>query len=107
MKLTKTLLVAPLIAGALMTSSFAAADNSDDVSYSVGYEMGNNLKTQLAQGNVETDNAELISGLKDGIAKKKAKLDEKQMQAAMMAFQKQAMEAQQQAQKDAQAKKAS
>jgi FKBP-type peptidyl-prolyl cis-trans isomerase len=98
MKFTKTLLVAPLIAGALITSSFAAADSNDDVSYSVGYEMGSNLKAQLAQGNVETDNAELISGLKDGIADKKAKLDDKQMQSAMMEFQKQAMAAQQKAQ---------
>ncbi|MDE5031903.1 phage infection protein, partial [Francisella tularensis subsp. holarctica] len=37
MKLTKTLFIEPLVAGALITSCFAAADNPDDVSYSVGY----------------------------------------------------------------------
>lgn len=46
MKLTKTLLLAPLVAGALITSCFAAADSQDDISYSVGYTMGQTLKTK-------------------------------------------------------------
>ncbi|MDE4980195.1 phage infection protein, partial [Francisella tularensis subsp. holarctica] len=40
MKLTKTLFIEPLVAGALITSCFAAADNKYDVIYSVCYTMG-------------------------------------------------------------------
>lgn len=93
MKLTKTLLVAPLVAGALITSSFAA-DNKNDVSYSVGYTMGKTLEAQMTQGNISTDNDQMIGGLKDGITGKDAKLTPDQMQSAMTEFQKQAMAAQ-------------
>jgi len=98
MKFTKTLLVAPLIAGALITSSFAADTNKDDVSYSVGYTMGKTLETQMDQGNISVDNSEMVGGLKDGIESKDAKLTPDQMQSAMTAFQKQAMAAQKNAQ---------
>lgn len=94
MKLTKTLLVAPLVAGALIGSAFAANDSKNDVSYSVGYTMGQTLKSQMDQGNISTDNKQMVSGLKDGISEKKSKLTDKQMQSAMMDFQKQAMAAQ-------------
>lgn len=94
MKLTKTLLVAPLVAGALIGSAFAANDSKDDVSYSVGYTMGQTLKTQMDQGNISTDSTEMVNGLKDGINEKKSKLTDEQMQNAMMEFQKQAMAAQ-------------
>lgn len=97
MKLTKTLLVAPLIAGALMTSSFAA-DNKDDVSYSVGYTMGKTLQDQMTQGKISMDNDQMIDGLKDGIKGDEAKLSSEQMQTAMTEFQKQAMAAQKDAQ---------
>ncbi len=94
MKFTKTLLVAPLFAGALITSSFAADTNKDDLSYSVGYTMGKTLETQMDQGNIATDNSEMIGGLKDGIEGKDARLTPDQMQSAMTEFQKQAMAAQ-------------
>ncbi|MED7819915.1 MULTISPECIES: FKBP-type peptidyl-prolyl cis-trans isomerase N-terminal domain-containing protein [unclassified Francisella] len=89
MKLTKTLLIAPLVAGALISTSFAA-DNKSDISYSVGYTMGKTLQAQMQQGNVSADNNQLIDGLKDGIDAKKPKLTPEQMQNAMLEFQKQA-----------------
>ncbi|MGQ4005573.1 FKBP-type peptidyl-prolyl cis-trans isomerase N-terminal domain-containing protein [Francisellaceae bacterium CB300] len=98
MKFTKTLLLAPLVAGALITSSFAADANKDDVSYSVGYTMGKTLEAQMEQGNITTDNSEMVGGLKDGIEGKDAKLTPDQMQSAMTEFQKQAMAAQKNAQ---------
>ena len=94
MKFTKTLLVAPLIAGALITSSFAATDNKNDVSYSVGYTMGKTLETQMNEGNITADNNEMISGLKDGIEGDDAKLTPDQMKNAMTEFQKQVIAAQ-------------
>ena len=94
MKLTKTLLLTPLVAGALITSCFAAADSQDDISYSVGYTMGQTLKNQMDQSNLSTDNQEMADGLKDGINGKKSKLTPSQMQNAMIEFQKQAMAAQ-------------
>ncbi|MED7787802.1 FKBP-type peptidyl-prolyl cis-trans isomerase N-terminal domain-containing protein [Francisella sp. 19X1-34] len=94
MKLTKTLLVAPLVAGALISSSFAATDTKSNISYSVGYTMAKTLQAQMQQNNVTADNQQIIDGLKDGINAKKPKLTPQQMQSAMMAFQKQAMAAQ-------------
>ncbi|MFV9972947.1 MAG: FKBP-type peptidyl-prolyl cis-trans isomerase N-terminal domain-containing protein [Francisella endosymbiont of Hyalomma asiaticum] len=95
MKLTKTLLIAPLVAGALITTCFAVTlDIQDDVSYSVGYTMGQTLKNQMDQNNISTDNQEMVDGLKDGINGKKSKLTPDQMQNAMIEFQKQAMAAQ-------------
>ncbi|APC91645.1 MULTISPECIES: infectivity potentiator lipoprotein FipA [Francisella] len=94
MKLAKTLLIAPLVAGTLITSCFAAADSQDDVSYSVGYTMGQTLKNQMDQNNIATDNQEMVDGLKDGIIGKQSKLTPDQMQNAMIEFQKQAMAAQ-------------
>ncbi|WP_150468298.1 FKBP-type peptidyl-prolyl cis-trans isomerase N-terminal domain-containing protein [Francisella sp. SYW-9] len=94
MKLTKTLLVAPLVAGALISSSFAATDTKSNISYSVGYTMGKTLQAQMQQNNVTADNQQVIDGLKDGINSKKPKLTPEQMQTAMMDFQKQAMAAQ-------------
>ena len=94
MKLAKTLLVAPLVAGTLIGSAFAANDSNDDVSYSVGYTMGQTLKNQMDQSNISTDNTEMVNGLKDGVNEKKSKLTDEQMQQAMMDFQKQAIAAQ-------------
>lgn len=94
MKLTKTLLVAPLVAGALIGTSFAATDTKSNISYSVGYTMGKTLKAQMQQNNVSADDAQVVDGLKDGINSKKPKLTPEQMQTAMMEFQKQAMAAQ-------------
>lgn len=98
MKLTKTLLVAPLVAGALIGTTFAANDSKDDVSYSVGYTMGQTLKNQMDQKNISTDNTEMVNGLKDGMNGKDSKLTPEQMQNSMMTFQKQAMAAQKDAQ---------
>ncbi|ASG67779.1 hypothetical protein fh0823_09240 [Francisella halioticida] len=98
MKLTKTLLIAPLVAGALISTSFAATDTKSDISYSVGYTMGETLKAQMQQNNVSADNGQVIDGLKDGIDSKKPKLTPEQMQTAMMDFQKQAIAAQKKAQ---------
>lgn len=98
MKLTKTLLIAPLVAGALITTSFAANDSKDDVSYSIGYTMGQTLKNQMDQNNISMDNAEMVNGLKDGIGGSDSKLTQEQMQKAMMDFQKQAVAAQKNAQ---------
>jgi FKBP-type peptidyl-prolyl cis-trans isomerase len=97
MKFTKTLLVAPLLAGALIGTSFAAGDSVNDTSYSVGYTMGQTLKSQMAQSNITTDNEQMINGLKDGIGGKKSSLSQEQMQNAMIEFQKQAMAAQKKA----------
>lgn len=94
MKLTKTLLIAPLVAGSLIGGAFAAADNQDDLSYSVGYTMGQALKTQMDQNNITTDNQEVVSGLTDGISGSKSKLTPDQMQNAMLQFQQQAVAAQ-------------
>ncbi|QIW10312.1 FKBP-type peptidyl-prolyl cis-trans isomerase N-terminal domain-containing protein [Francisella sp. LA112445] len=94
MKLTKTLLVAPLVAGALISSSFAATDTKSNISYSVGYTMGKTLQAQMQQNNVTADSQQVVDGLKDGINAKKPKLTPEQMQTAMMDFQKQAMAAQ-------------
>ena len=98
MKFTKTLLIAPLVAGTLLTSSFAADTNKDDISYSVGYTMGKTLENQMTQVNITTDNDEMIGGLKDGLEGKDAKLTPVQMQNAMKEFQKQAIAAQKNAQ---------
>jgi FKBP-type peptidyl-prolyl cis-trans isomerase len=98
MKLAKTLILAPLVAGALIGTTFAAADTKDDVSYSVGYTMGKTLQAQMSQNNISADNTEMVSGLKDGITGKKAKLTPEQMQNSMVEFQKQAMATQKAAQ---------
>ncbi|QIV95950.1 hypothetical protein E4K63_03540 [Allofrancisella inopinata] len=90
MKLAKTLIIAPILAGALVGSSFAA-DNKDDISYSVGYSMGKTLQTQMAQSNISADNEQIVNGLKDGILGKDARLTPEQMQNAMVEFQKQAI----------------
>ncbi|MFV9931020.1 MAG: FKBP-type peptidyl-prolyl cis-trans isomerase N-terminal domain-containing protein [Francisella endosymbiont of Hyalomma asiaticum] len=95
MKLAKTLLIASLVAGALITTCFAVTpDIQDDVSYSVGYTMGQTLKNQMDQNNISTDNQEMFDGLKDGINGKKSKLTPAQVQNAIIEFQKQAMAAQ-------------
>jgi len=94
MKLTKTLFLAPLVASSLIGGAFAAADNQDDLSYAVGYTMGQALKTQMDQNNITTDNQEVVSGLTDGISGSKSKLTPDQMQNAMLQFQQQAVAAQ-------------
>lgn len=74
MKLTKTLLVAPLVAGALISSSFAATDTKSNISYSVGYTMGKTLQAQMQQNNVTADSQQVVDGLKDGINAKNLNL---------------------------------
>jgi len=89
MKFTKILLAAPLAIVALSMPAFAA-DNTDDMSYSVGYSMGKNLKDQLATGGINVDNEQLEAGLASGIKGEDSKLTQDQMQKAMMALQQQA-----------------
>ncbi|MFC4891622.1 FKBP-type peptidyl-prolyl cis-trans isomerase N-terminal domain-containing protein [Pseudofrancisella aestuarii] len=91
MKFKKTLILAPLAVIALSTSAFA--DDSSDMSYSVGYSMGKNLQGQLQDSNISIDNKELVSGLTDGIKGKDAKLSQDDMRKAMIDLQNQAMAA--------------
>ncbi|MDE4970168.1 FKBP-type peptidyl-prolyl cis-trans isomerase N-terminal domain-containing protein, partial [Francisella tularensis] len=60
-----------------------------DVSYTVGYTMGQTLKNQIYKNNISTEKQEMVDGLKDGINGKKTKLTPDQMQKAMIEIQKQ------------------
>lgn len=90
MKLSKKFFVAPFVAGALISGGFSAtAPSNDNASYSVGYSMGKNFQSQTEQANIKADDAQIIDGLKAGVAGAKSKLSDKQMQTAMEGFQKQ------------------
>jgi FKBP-type peptidyl-prolyl cis-trans isomerase FklB len=62
--------------------------DTDKVSYSIGYDIGNNFKSQNI--NIETDQFE--AGLKDGLNGKTPAMSPEQMQTTLMNFQKQMMQ---------------
>jgi FKBP-type peptidyl-prolyl cis-trans isomerase FklB len=75
---------------ALAASSFAAEpalqNDKEKVSYSIGVNIGGNLKKQLA-GELSVDH--LVAGLKDSFAGSKLQLNEEEMGQVLQAFQKQ------------------
>ena len=81
MKLTKTLLISPLVAATLVGGAFAATpakttdtstSNIDNTSYSMGYTMGQALENQLSQNKITLNDNQIIVGMKDGIGAKKS-----------------------------------
>src|SRR5438270_6845992 len=67
-------------------------DTKDKASYSIGLNIGSNLRHQ----SVELNNDALVAGLKDGVTGGKPRLTEPEVREAMMALQKD-MEQKQQA----------
>ena len=72
----------------------------DKVSYSIGYDMGSNFKSQ----NIAIENDQFSAGFKDGLAAKTPAMTQEQMQATLMAFQKQMMQKSMEQQQQAAAK---
>ena len=106
MKLTKTLLISPLVAATLVGGAFAATpakttdtstststSNIDNTSYSMGYTMGQALENQLSQNKITLNDNQIIVGMKDGIGAKNPRLTQTQMQSAILELQKQVQKA--------------
>jgi FKBP-type peptidyl-prolyl cis-trans isomerase FklB len=72
-------------------------DQKDKASYSIGYDIGSTFKKQ----NIELNNDALISGLKEGLAGKEASLSKEEREKTLEAFQKEMMEKQAAASKEA------
>ncbi len=75
----------------------APKDQKDKVSYSIGVEIGKNLKKQSIDVNSEF----LVKGVKDAYSGEKFLLTDQEMQEALMAFQKEMMAKQQELAKKA------
>ncbi len=84
MKYTALLLVATLFTACSQDTKVTKLDNQKDkVSYSIGLDIGKNLKSQA----IEINNAAFLQGLKDGVAGDSTLLTEAQVQEVMTAFQ--------------------
>ncbi len=96
-KLTKVAL--SLMAVGAMSAGYAASDksssdsdiNKDQLSYSIGYTMGENIGPQLKmidkQAGIELDKSKIQSGFEAGVDGKKPSVSKDDMQKAMQAFQ--------------------
>jgi hypothetical protein len=106
MKKSNALLMAALLSTSLVSSVYAATSganvqetanattsavspeaNMNDVSYVIGYQIGNGIKTQK----MDIDPASLKSGLNSALEGKEAKFTQAQMQTIMENFQKEMM----------------
>jgi FKBP-type peptidyl-prolyl cis-trans isomerase FklB len=95
--------------GALCVASIGLAqdktqlkDQKDKASYSIGYDIGSTFKKQ----NVELNADALFAGLKEGLAGKEAALSKEEREKTLEAFQKEMMEKQVAASKEAATKNA-
>jgi FKBP-type peptidyl-prolyl cis-trans isomerase FklB len=95
--------------GAVCTASIGLAqdktqlkDQKDKASYSIGYDIGETFKKQ----NVELNPDALFSGMKDALASKEAALTKEDREKTLQAFQKEMMEKQIAASKEAATKNA-
>src|SRR5438067_1933466 len=80
-KLLATALAASVTAISLHAED-ALKETKDKVSYSIGLNIGSNLKHQ----GIEVNNDVLISGIKDALSGAKPKMTDEEMQATMQAF---------------------
>ncbi len=60
---------------------------ADSVSYSIGFNVGQNLLNQFQSDTIPNNPALVIEGVKDGVLKQTAKLSQEQMMGIMMALQ--------------------
>ena len=87
-RLLITVLGVALLAGQACAGEKAVLkDEKDKVSYSIGLEIGNKLKSQAIDINADT----LASGIKDALSGSKPLMTEKEIQETMTAFQKEMM----------------
>src|SRR3990170_8048714 len=87
-RLLITVLGVALLAGQACAGEKAVLkDEKDKVSYSIGLEIGNKLKSQAIDINADT----LASGTKDALSGSKPLMTEKEIQETMTAFQKEMM----------------
>ncbi len=83
----KILAVTVMVSAGLLAQQASAADamnNTQKLSYTIGYEMGQNFKKQ----NVSVNTQMLTKGLQDGLQGREASLSKAQRQATIAAFQK-------------------
>ncbi len=91
-KLTLALVASGFVTTAVLATPFAAIASTtpalktqtDKVSYTIGYDLGKNFKTQQ----IDVNQTELVQGLTTGLSGAKPALTEKQMHATMTTFQK-------------------
>ena len=93
--------------GAVCIASFGLAqdkpqlkDQKDKASYSIGYDIGETFKKQKIELNVDA----LVAGLKEAVAGKEAAMTKEEREKTLQAFQKEMMEKQMTASKEAGAK---
>ena len=93
--------------GAVCLASFGLAqdkpqlkDQKDKASYSIGYDIGDTFKKQKIELNVDA----MIIGLKEALAGKEASMSKEEREKTLQAFQKEMMEKQIAASKEAGAK---
>jgi FKBP-type peptidyl-prolyl cis-trans isomerase FklB len=98
-----------ILLGAVLIASIGLAqdkpqlkDQKDKASYSIGYDIGDSFKKQKIELNLDG----LISGLKDALAGKDAALPKEEREKVLQAFQKEMMEKQMTASKEAASKNA-
>lgn len=72
-------------------------DQKDKASYSIGYDIGETFKKQKIEINIDT----MVTGLKDALAAKEAALSKEERDKTLQAFQKEMMEKQVAASKEA------
>jgi len=105
MKKLTTIGLSILMSGSISSVSFANIEaktdlktkNNDtnkssliaDTSYTIGYQIGANMIGQLKSQGIKLDNAKLINAFTEAVNGEKPELSPKQMQEAMMMFQKQ------------------
>ncbi|MEX0715232.1 MAG: FKBP-type peptidyl-prolyl cis-trans isomerase [Planctomycetaceae bacterium] len=70
-------------------------DAKQKASYGIGYNIGENLATNLKESGAPVVSAELIRGLNDALGGKKSAFTEEELEAAMQVFQREAQAAQQ------------
>ena len=75
-------------------------DQKDKASYSIGYDIGDSFKKQKIEVNIDA----LVAGLKEALAGKEASLSKEEREKTLQAFQKEMMEKQMAASKEAAAK---
>jgi FKBP-type peptidyl-prolyl cis-trans isomerase len=93
-------LTALLTVGLLSTSSFAAdapalSTQKDKLSYSFGFKIGNSIKQQDTEVNLEV----LYKGIKDALSGEKAQLSDEEIAQVLTAFQQERMHKQQEQRK--------